>query len=141
MNSQEAAEYIFSEYNWQKSKMEDLKLKPEEVAAIIRATEEIKEIKAAGIFGSASDESRDYDEDSDIDLGIYVSNIDKERIMDISFQINRRVEKILQKEVEIDVISLNQEISQPNTNDNFRETVSEQLVMIKGNQDTLNTED
>lgn len=141
MNSQEAAEYIFSKYNWQKSKMEDLKLKPEVVAAIIRATEEIKEIKAAGIFGSASDESRDYTEDSDIDLGIYVSNIDKERIMDISFQINRRVEKILQKEVEIDVISLNQEISQPNTNDNFREIISEQLVMIKGNQDTLNTED
>jgi predicted nucleotidyltransferase len=127
--------YEFSSYN-------QIPLKNSFLAVLVHYIQQEEEIVFAGIFGSYGNSEKNPDETSDVDIAIFIKDFDKRKFSRLTFKLKRKVEQKVSHSYDLDICSLNSEIDHSDNksgtkDDEFRSTVLEQIIVIKGNKRDL----
>lgn len=129
-------EEILKSYNVPVTKAEEIDLPVECVGVITHFLHQDSKIVSGGVFGSRADENMKVTDSSDIDLGIVLKEYNEDKIARIDFKINKRYRSITGDKTEIHTCCLNdsvEHLSEYNeTTDQFRKTLKDQIVMLKG---------
>lgn len=131
------SEEILDLYDVDIRRSDKLSLSKEALAVITKLVHDEDDIISAGIFGSRADSDLNPKKDSDIDLGVVMSDYDQDKISNIDFRINRKYRSIIEDDIEIETICFNDNIDHKGSesekyNGDFRNSALRQMFIIKG---------